>query len=49
MVWFSVGVVGLVWRQAVTHKVVLSEDTVFELSDEAWNGLIEKGYITDEA
>lgn len=48
MVWFSVGVVGLVWRQAVMHKVVVSEDIVFELSDEEWNGLIEKGYITDE-
>jgi len=44
-----VGVAGLVWRRAVTHKVVVSEDTVFELSDEEWNGLIEKGYITDEA
>ena len=33
----------------LTHKIVLSEDTVFELSDEEWNGLIEKGYITDEA
>ena len=43
------GFVGLVWRQAVTHKVVVSEGTVFELGDEEWNGLIEKGYITDEA
>lgn len=31
------------------HKVVVSEDVVFELSDAEWNGLIEKGYITDEA
>ena len=43
------GVVGLVWGYVLTHKIVLSEDTVFELSDEEWNGLIEKGYITDEA
>ena len=33
----------------MSHKIVLSEDTVFELSDEEWNALIEKGYITDEA
>ena len=33
----------------MTHKVVVSEDTVFELSDEEWNGLIEKGYIKGEA
>ena len=43
------GVAGLVWRQAVTHKVMVSEDTVFELSDEEWNGLIEKGHIKGEA
>lgn len=33
----------------MSHKIVLSEDTVFYLSDEEWNMLIEKGYITDEA
>lgn len=33
----------------MTHNVVVSEDSVFELSEEEWNGLIEKGYITDEA
>ena len=43
------GVAGLVWGHVLTHKIVLSEDTVFELSDEEWNGLIEKGCITDEA
>lgn len=42
------GVAGLVWRHAVMHKVVVSEDTVFYLSEEEWNGLIEKGYITDD-
>lgn len=48
VVWFSVGVVGLVWRRAVSHKIVLSEDVVFELSDIEYNALIEKGYITDD-
>lgn len=33
----------------MSHKIVLDEHTVFELSDEEWNALIEKGYITDEA
>lgn len=37
------------YRSDVTHKIVISEDTVFELSDEEWNALIEKGYITSEA
>lgn len=43
------GFVGLVWRDVVSHKIVLSENVVFELSDDEWNALIEKGYITDEA
>jgi len=25
VVWFSVGVVGLVWRHAVSHKIVFYE------------------------
>lgn len=33
----------------MTHKVMVSEYTVFELTDEEWNGLIEKGYIKGEA
>lgn len=37
------------YRPDVTHKIVISEETVFELSDEEWNSLIEKGYITGEA
>lgn len=37
------------YRPDVTHKIVISEQAVFELSDEEWNGLIEKGYITSEA
>lgn len=43
------GVVGLVWRSVVSHKIVLSEDCVFQLTDEEYAALIEKGYITDEA
>ena len=43
------GFAGLVWRDVVSHKIVLSENVVFELSDDEWNALIEKGYITDEA
>lgn len=35
-------------RPDVTHKIVLSEESVFELSDAEWNALIEKGYITDD-
>lgn len=27
----------------MTHKVIVSENTVFELSDAEWNALIEKG------
>lgn len=37
------------YRSDVTHKIAISEDTVFELSDEEWNALIEKGCITSEA
>ena len=37
------------YRPDVTHKIVISEETVFELSDEEWIALIEKGYITGEA
>lgn len=37
------------YRPDVTHKIVISEDAVFELSDEEWNALIEKGCITGEA
>nr|DAT08702.1 MAG TPA: repressor [Caudoviricetes sp.] len=33
----------------MSHKIVLSEDCAFYLSDEEYAALIEKGYITDEA
>ena len=48
VVWFSVGVAGLVWRHAVSHKIVLDEGVEFELSDSDWNALVEKGYIVDD-
>ena len=47
VVRFSVGVAGLVWRRAVSHKIVLDEGVEFELSDADWNALIDKGYIVD--
>ena len=44
VVWFSVGIVGLVWGHAVSHKIVLDEGVEFELIDADWNALVEKGY-----
>lgn len=49
VVWLSVGVAGLVWGHAVSHKIVLDEgvEFEFELSDADWDALVEKGYIVD--
>lgn len=41
------GVAGLVWGHAVSHKIVLGEGVEFELSDSDWDALAEKGYIVD--
>lgn len=41
------GVAGLVWGDAVSHKIVLDEGVEFELSDADWNALVEKGCVVD--
>lgn len=32
----------------MSHKIVLDEGVEFELSEEDWLALIEKGYITED-
>lgn len=32
----------------MSHRIVLDEGVVFELSDAEWMALIEKGYIIDD-